>query len=324
MNDMYLVRSGKPDGKVDLAVGQPYFLENLPFTQFPNHKTYNLKYPIFGGETPLVEEILNFHGGAYKYAVVANGGKQALLAAFFAYGRYFLSHRAPYWPSYPTLAKLAGSNFLPYTEKVGSGTLLVNTSPNNPDGSQDDQPCHILDAAYNHNMYGATTLPPHEVSVWSASKLLGLSGARVGWLCTNNEEIARKAGQYVEITTSGVCVDAQLQVSGVLSHLNVADTSSHYSNARSVLLRNGELFTRYLSDYVLEYEGVPKTGTGMFAWFKVKDLAKFNLALERAGVKMLPGEACGGGRDWFRMSCGHRNQVTEDALRKLQRELLHA
>lgn len=334
MSDMFLARDGSTD-YFDLAVGEPVFLQEIiPFknydsfySRFNGHGVKNeLGYPLLSGQPDLIEQIHKYHRHKYKYAVVANGAKQCLSAVFYAYsrlGRRMVEHEAPYWPSFPTLSELCN---LEFTGSCGGSRSLnrvrVITSPNNPDGVENDNWCDVWDAAYGSDLYGKTKEPDHEVAIFSSSKLLGLSSFRVGWLCTDNPEIFKYASEYVEKTTSGVCVTSQNHLTMVLQFMNSTDHNRWFiKEARKSLLANGEIFTKTMGSYLEKIEGLPKTGTGMFAWFKVSDPKRFMDTLEYAKIRMVSGTAFGWTHKWFRMSCGQNNALTTIALNVLAGKL---
>jgi histidinol-phosphate/aromatic aminotransferase/cobyric acid decarboxylase-like protein len=127
---------------------------------------------------------------------------------------------APYWPSYPTLARHTRQEFTTIDNVPGSwhpqSVTRVITSPNNPDGAESVGECEIWDAAYFHWVYGAKAVPVHAVSVWSAAKLFGVSGLRIGCVTTDDADLAEKMRQYIETTTSGVSNEAQTRLAGIL------------------------------------------------------------------------------------------------------------
>src|SRR5262249_10876159 len=147
--------------------------------------------------------------------------------------------------------------------------------------------CHVWDAAYAHGVYGwKGIVPDHEVAVWSASKLFGLSGLRVGWLVTKDEDFAKDAARYVEATTSGVSVLPQHRVAKVLWYKREEpdEFEQGYMKARQTLLANAGLFNNLLGKYVRSVEGTPNNGVGMFAYFVPHNGPAFRVALNRANV----------------------------------------
>lgn len=333
-NDLLMLR-GEQDGSYNLAVGEPVFLQDAAFWCGPRAMPYaDPRYPPYGGDPALIEKIRENLKHAKKHIVITNGAKQAILAAFYSYHKRSFQNKTsvvlpePYWPSYPTLATLSNLYQVAPYEVYGqkefgySRYLHVATSPNNPDGSETIGDTDIWDAAYFHWLYGAKAVPNATVSIWSAAKMLGLSGVRVGVLTTDDDELAELARQYVEKTTSGVANDSQKRLFDALDSMSVSKdrVAESYAHARRTLLKNGEIFGNSLANFVTEMHGVPTTGRGMFVWFKaVKD--RFDAACTAANVKVIPGSACGfqerNGMAWYRMSMGHRNEYTAKACLRI-------
>lgn len=341
--DKYLVRGPTPEGVYNLAVGEPFFLRKhlqFPVSFRPETQT---SYPPYKGIKPLLDELGWMYPG--KHVVVANGAKQALLATIYAFrhlaGKCAVYHEAPCWPTYPTLAKLSGLsfqsnplNFLMYRrddDLFRRRYISIKTAPNNPDGRMDEQldvGCYdIWDAAYAHPVYDwePHQVPYHHVSVWSAAKLLGFSGDRVGWLVTGIKEIADAAADYIEKTTSGVNTRSQDIVAHTLKFIreNKDLTNSWYAEARSDLVRN---FATYYSciGWKMENVGANALCRGMFAFFRVPEglRERFAATIKDAGVLLVPGEACGMGEEgWYRMSMGNYTDVTAVALQLLQKRM---
>jgi aspartate/methionine/tyrosine aminotransferase len=320
--DMQLVRSHDP-GSFNLAVGEPFFLqEQLSFAQAIAPEGPFL-YPHTRGEPELLKELERRHHG--MHVVVTNGAKQAISAALAAYaevyGRTWAHHATPYWPSYPILT----AKELAWGMTSGASREMVSiiTSPNNPDGQESDKDCDIWDAAYASPVYGFTTPPAHwTVAIYSAAKMLGLSGLRVGWAVTADARLAEAMTTYVERYSSGVCVTSQRHIAHVLRHLRMHDDHVFFDVARKTLLANGETFKKLMGDHVALYDGVPATGRGMFAWFQVREAEKesFDKALEATKVRLVTGQACGEvGNLWYRLSMGHHQHFTEQALEALTR-----
>lgn len=319
--DLQLVR-GEVDG-FNLAIGEPVVIQErlMPFIS-PIHVKGPLFYPSLGGD----KELLLVLQAAYldSYVVITTGAKQALEAAFFALktveGKEGVSHTPPYWPSYPTLSKNQGLKFSATPQK---NYINVVTSPNNPDGKESPAPADIHDAVYDCEVYGSSGhLNLAKIRVFSAAKMYGLSGLRVGWAVTEDKKLAEAMAYYVEITTSGVSVSSQRILADVIEKMP-SIYPFVFPHARADILMNGSLFNRYISAHCESIEGVPETGKGMFAWFKVKEPAKFKQALDDSKVFVVTGEACGASEDgWFRMSMGQNRGVTEKALKALSSSLL--
>lgn len=325
------IPKGSGSNVFNLAVGEAEFLrQRLRHLVDSDIKVWpwtQTTYPELGGN----EELLNVlkQAGYGPHVVVTNGAKQALLAAFYAmqkvYGKRKVSHEPPYWPSYPTLTNLVGMEFVNVRHP---DSIHCNTSPNNPDGRQLDEECHVWDAAYANPVYGWNRVTPkHLVSVWSMAKQFGASGLRVGWLCTHDQEVAEAAAYYVEITTSGVSGFAQQKAADIIQAYN-SDTNLQYltvEGGQKRLFLNASCFKDALSKYCEDVRGVPAGEAGMFAWFKVSesDLARFENALREAKVLLVTGEACGMVKKsgWFRMNLGKELTYTATAMGRVRRRM---
>ena len=330
--DMQLVRDSVPGG-FNLAVGEPYFLQAVYSGFYPRYFDGKLTYPLLRGDPELLEMLSRRTSG--HHVVITNGAKQALLAACYAlqiqrdkddsnpHDFLQLHHPAPYWPTYPTIADLSGLGFT--SRGPAKNTLNVITGPNNPDGDLgiDRTTTHwdIWDAAYAHRIYGWDYIVPwHKVSVWSAAKLFGPSGYRIGWLATPDPELAELAGQYVEKTTSGVANPSQAFLKQLMRNLDSVSPEEEgrmVMSARDLLLKTNEAFMR-LSKHFLEIKGFSDTRQGMFAWVRAKNPNRFKELLGKAKVKVVGGTFCGGQDDWFRVSLGVMPNVMHEAVRAIE------
>jgi aspartate/methionine/tyrosine aminotransferase len=206
-------------------------------------------------------------------------------------------------------------------ESFQQGYIHCVTSPNNPDGrtAAATDTCDVWDGAYAHSVYGWQKLshtPNYVVAIGSAAKLLGLSGLRVGWLATKDKDLAQAARTYVELTTSGVSLASQQLVAQAMTwHTSDWLAKREFELARRDMLANGDAFRYYVSPSCDDVRGVPATGKGMFAYFKVKPDVDFESVLKKARVALVSGEACGERElGWYRMNMGHNLKYTEAAL----------
>lgn len=287
--DKQLVRGGV---KHNLAIGEPEFLRYHFEPYYPRHYPSDLEYPDTKPSAELECELRKLHPEGH--IVVTVGAKQALHAAIWSINNKNggmvtdIEVPAPFWPTYPSLAEHAHLGFNRY---VDGFEIKILTSPNNPDGKEFAQrECYIWDAAYAHSVYGwSGAAPKHKISVWSAGKMLGSTGVRVGWLVTQDEQIAKLASRYVEQTTSGVALSSQHHVAATLRNTENIRPEL-YEKARKDLILNYERFDLYIGKYI---DNLATDRKGMFAWFKAKDPEKFAKALETSGVAMVTGKACG-------------------------------
>ena len=174
--------------KHDLGIGEPRFLSDVKTFLTDRHykDIANRGYPTKGGEPELIDALSVFPG---KYKVVCNGAKQALYAAIASVASADTSAvqttSVPYWNYLPAIVKRSGLVLVGPKNEIPVSNIILNTSPNNPDGEISDKECDVWDAAYAHEVYGFDA-DEHDIKnkvyVRSASKLYGLSNDRIGWL----------------------------------------------------------------------------------------------------------------------------------------------
>lgn len=318
---------------IDLSSGEPTFLQEhldcfypqaFGFAQYRTQK--GVSYPPVGGDGSLRDALrayhLQVHGKHYDHVVITTGGKQALLAGIQATGTdgfRYLHHGAPHWPSLPTMTRLSELIFSPL---IQDQALRVATAPNNPNGSEfiEGRP-HVLDAAYCHPLYGAKAPTIAGCTTWSGSKLFGLSGIRIGWVTTNDKDLAARAADYVEATTSGVSRASQAVLSAMVTMSSSPDFEKAMKSARKSLLGNADLFCKKLEDFLDELQGLPANHKGGFAWFKPQDYHKFEHALGKAEVRLTPGKDCGGEEGWYRMNLGASSLQLDFGLSKIRKAM---
>lgn len=306
---------GNIEGGYNLAVGEPVLLQQwLRFELLQIGGPF--PYPTMDGHEALLKELRVLHPRGE--IVVTNGAKQALSAAFYALknveGRTHVWHGPPYWPSYPTLARMAG---LEWGHTWDENVITCVTAPNNPDGGEYGGKWDIWDAVYAHWVYGwSARAPKHRVAVYSSSKLLGLSGARVGWLVTEDKAIANEARKFVEFTTSGVSVISQAYVAHALELMRKDELVEwKLRQAREDMLHNSARFRTILGPYVRYVAGMPALGKGMFAWFQTNEPERFQEAIQKAKVALVTGTACGDPNPgMYRMNMAQDCQYTHKAL----------
>ncbi len=309
----------------NLAVGEPVFLQDMLRASdwymrvlCPRQIRDSLQYPVPEGDRLLREQLEWMYPG--KYVVVTNGAKGGLFALLSVlrqtYPTYMDIRHATdvHWPTHKTLAKLTGWGFETPSSLVPQDSstfrkLHMLTAPNNPDGTVATlvDAVDIWDAAYASPIYGFEGPVPYSVaSVWSAAKLFGLSGYRVGWVVTGEKWLYEKLRVFVEATTSGVSRIAQKSVCNLLLNWRVMQMEKYHkfnADARIELLETSAELYRIKNAFD-KVEGLPETGLGMYAWVKLRDRERFDHALALADARVLGGEYCNASKDWVRISCG--------------------
>lgn len=354
--DMQMAKTDRP-GWTNLAIGEPGALQWHLREWHKAAEELSLgmpdqAYPNVGGDQGLIDLIRTQIGRIMHekpmYVVVTHGAKQAMAAAYAGYkvrnesarktlGDFHwkplkaVQHRTPYWPSHKTLAEAAGFEFIPEVTRNGEWDLVVNTTPNNPDGSvvsesslldaaMGDSLCHIWDAAYAHPVYGfkRDDIPLHRTSVWSAAKLYGMSGDRIGWLVTNDELVAQGAAAHVEATTSGVSIYSQKRLADFMSYAmgpGRHDVDMAYARVREEILENALKAIEIIGPHC---QIPPTFERGMFLWFKPQPFLVN--ALNDAKIQVLDGAGCGM-PSWVRMNIGARRHTLARVLQDLKEKL---
>lgn len=319
------------DHGYNLAVGEPVFLQkliarrNIRLTSFSVATSF--PYPSPAGDPMLLEELGWMYPG--KHVVVTQGAKGGLFALLCVLKQMYLDQgftvlnnvqheTSVHWPTHRTLTGLAGLHWREKTIAETSGPgIYLGTSPNNPDGTitLPMSSWDIWDAAYASPIYGWDGIVPHSVSsTFSAAKLYGLSGYRVGWVVTGNEDVAKRLKIFIEATSSGVSRIAQKSLACLLKYWRnePKDQFDFHIDARAELLSTAKVVMRMERAFDV-VEGLPISGTGMYAWVRLRDRERFDRALGEAHARVLGGEFCGATADWVRISCGLGIEKTSQA-----------
>jgi len=303
----------------DLATPTPEFLRLAYSGHYPRTINASPKW-----SSALQNLLESWHPG--KQVVLACGTAHALQAALLGINctdgfsdKEEVFHRTPMDPQITTsIRRTWYEPAKDYSEKY---SIYLNTSPNSPDGTEDQVDCDIWDASYACPVYGwSGEPPPHTISIWSAGKLLGCPEMRLSWVVTRNKELADNIRRHVATTTGGVSVASQHFVAQtIINTKGIRDLIE--KDARATLLENAEVF-KELKDHVVWYDGVPKTQKGMFAWFQAVEPVHFAAALERSHVQLADGASFGDDRAGvYRMSLGNDAETNRVAIRALRRAL---
>ncbi|HVI40870.1 MAG TPA: pyridoxal phosphate-dependent aminotransferase [Anaerovoracaceae bacterium] len=302
MSDILLAKPKLPEGFIDLSVGEPHVVRetlrrvfNLSeISRYCDEHVASLpsmyEYPNPSG----YERLIKLLEDKYKAPVViTNGAKQALGACFYALNQLGMTKvgmRTPYWALIPPLVKMHGLE--PMTSYVGTNANLLIV-PNNPDGFTSEpvllqgfvDNCRsrgvpvIHDAAYYTPVYmpqDSILNALGDVQIFSVSKMLGLSGLRIGFAVCYDQELYKLIQQYMEAMTVGVSMLSQVFLYELLYKMYSNQKLSENFEASSWLaLNKSKLAFKQVHPDVLEVPDNFEDTAGMFGWFKVGPKADF-------------------------------------------------
>ena len=352
-----------------LSAGEPDF-DTPDFIRAAATKALNggqTRYGPAAGEPALREAIAaklsqeNNVATTAAQVLVTNGGKQALYNLFqvlLGPGDEVLLP-APYWLSYPEIARMAGASVreLPSDAEQGfrlkpaqleaaispASRLLVLNSPGNPTGMvlsraeleaianvlrRHPQVLVVCDEIYEfllapgHTHHSLAAVAPD-----LADRIFTVNGFAKGWAMTGwrigwlagAQEVIGAASALQSQTTSNVCTFAQF---GALAAISGSRQCVHAMAAEFNERRS------LLTEGLMAMEGL-KLMAPEGAFYAFPDVSHFGLdsmtlcnrLLDEVGLAVVPGVAFGDDR-CIRLSCAASPATIEDGLERLQRFLV--
>ena len=352
-----------------LSAGEPDF-DTPDFIRAAAIKALNggqTRYGPAAGEPALREAIAaklsqeNNVATTAAQVLVTNGGKQALYNLFqvlLGPGDEVLLP-APYWLSYPEIARMAGASVkeLPSDAEQGfrlkpaqleaaispASRLLVLNSPGNPTGMvlsraeleaianvlrRHPQVLVVCDEIYEfllapgHTHHSLAAVAPD-----LADRIFTVNGFAKGWAMTGwrigwlagTQEVIGAASALQSQTTSNVCTFAQF---GALAAISGSRQCVHAMAAEFNERRS------LLTEGLMAMEGL-KLMAPEGAFYAFPDVSHFGLdsmtlcnrLLDEVGLAVVPGVAFGDDR-CIRLSCAASPATIDDGLERLQRFLV--
>lgn len=339
MSDILLAAPNLPPDFIDVSVGEPHLVRDNLIKIFQleeelklgHLKVQDLTYPTPTGYQPLVKFLEAKHGAP---VIITNGAKQALGASFYALkqlGHEYVAMRSPHWALIPPLATMHGLESVFDEPNVESEDPFLLLAPNNPDGVCDTanqlkelskaykeaNVPFIHDAAYYTHIYlpDTHTLPKiGDIQIYSISKMLGLSGLRIGYAVCHNPVYYKLIQQYMEAMTVGVSISSQTFLYDLLyRRMNSYPTLvQKFEGVCSLELEENKKLCLQIDPEILE---VPKdivNNPGMFGWFKTGPKADF----QKAKVNVIDGTPFGM-PGFIRMNLAFEKSKMEEIIKRI-------
>jgi aspartate/methionine/tyrosine aminotransferase len=310
MSNILLAKPQLSSDWIDTSVGEAHIIKDnllnifniLPYHLSEVNKMWEYHEP--QGYKKLIQLL------EIKYkspVIITNGAKNALGACFYALqqmGKKTVGMRNPYWALIPPLLHMHGLSWSSVFPETDAHLLLA---PNNPDGwtpdnktlqtmaewSKEENIPFIHDAVYYNHIYLPQTYPLKQigdVQIYSASKSLGLSGLRLGWVVCPNVEFYKLILQYMEHMTVGVSIVSQVFLYDLLNRMHGYPTlTEKFELASAAAINNSKKIVKQIDPEILEVPADIEDIPGMFLWAKVGPKADF----QKAKVNVIDGELFG-------------------------------
>jgi aspartate/methionine/tyrosine aminotransferase len=255
--------------KYQFSWGETYCIREILQRVYPIAKLQRpealLYSPDYGNEeliNLLWEYILKTTDMPYKHIIVTPGCIPAVNISMrvLAKHRGFVDVSTHYdsFYYYTNMIEKAGLNNIKYCHDKSIG---ISDSPSNPYGTYcnlAEQNNNIWDSVYYSPVFinGFHMPPGHIINCGSVSKSLGLTGLRIGFIATNDDNLAHKLRYEVKYEYCTVSTLAQLYLVDLFKNINL---DNFFTLAKGSINYNREEISKL--EYIL---GSPTPTCGMF------------------------------------------------------------
>jgi L-tryptophan---pyruvate aminotransferase len=322
---------------LDLSLGHPLFLrpywekhslDNTVSFQAFDHMKYrdDRVTGVLGQQLALLHKLLGNANVDGKQFVVGQGATQLLNAAIYAKPAHdYVFVKPPYFFRFPDIIKLQGPAMV---EEPRPDVLHLVTTPSNPMNKNkivvgvhpDDL---IMDLCYNWPTYvDVVTNHNRDIMIFSLAKTTGHAGSRIGWAWVSDIHVAAKMDEFIETTTGGVSVEAQVRATRIIQTQNwkieenknegqslLQDTVFEYGAAK--------LKDRWEQVLSLNHQKLkPLNNSGMFLWAEYEGgFSQFFLDYQIAAMS---GPTCGGYENQLRLNLGCPQRDFDELVLRLK------
>lgn len=264
-------------------------------------------------------------GIKYKYLIITNGTTNALNVVLRVLNKegfencYTHPYYFPYYPDIITKNNYKHKKGL-YTRHKEQlkkpKTLGIVDSPANPTGDlllYTDLCNNIIwDSVYHNDVFlnDIPVKPDHRVNCGSYSKFFGLTGARIGWIATNNKQDYEK---FLKESLMENCTISRPSQDLLLDIMNNIDLENFSRSAKYRINNNREMFDRIC--YLFDGQSVPNNGMFYAAWATPYTCR----LLDRLGIKTVEIDNDSKNK-YLRFNLAQTNSLTKKAIRYLLKE----
>jgi aspartate/methionine/tyrosine aminotransferase len=314
--------------KWDMGWGNPYFLIDILSSLYVggvHPSVHDMTYGPYEGNEKLIEQthevILKTTGQKYKHILITNGASGAInliLRRFKAKGGERVYTTQYGYPSYDSFIERAGLervrdlSLCPIQIAINdNANIRLIDSPENPMGTQyviGNSGVDIWDGVYNSPIYTKwmRMIPGHRFMVGSYSKLLGVAGARIGFIATNDPLAYEDLKIECKAEYTGVSKPSQSMISDILHSIDLEDFMNLGNRS---LCCNREEFAKI--EYLFDGQAVNEVG--MFYCVKADPKAVKTLDKVGIGYVRLDDET-------IRLSMGQTRFVVTNAIKDILKE----
>jgi aspartate/methionine/tyrosine aminotransferase len=101
--------------------------------------------------------------------------------------------------------------------------------------------------------------------VFSLSKATGHASTRIGWAILKDKQLAKELEMYIEVSTGGLSIDAQIRAEKVIEHQLNADYTV-FDYGKHVLNERWKIINKLKKENKFPFEVL--NSSGMFLWAK--------------------------------------------------------
>lgn len=310
--------------ELDFGWGNPYFLLNV----LSNHKsvlhsvvdTKKCSYGPDQGSVELIQQtrevIKKTTGQSYKHILITHGATGAInsiLRFMKETGSDTVRTNKFGYPFYEEMIRKAGLNreHTLVAPRPPHKSFALIDSPSNPEGKQSvfgSVYTDVWDSVYHNKIYTENLwiIPGHHIMVGSYSKLLGITGARVGWIATNDIEAyeALLKDHLHELAT--INLFSQIAISNLLDNL---DLDLFIVQGKKSLDDNKTQMQKI--EYIFDNQPVQKNGMFYLAQAD-KDAVKL---LKKCNVKYVDL-----GDNYVRLNVGQSKEMVDNLILTIHKE----